>query len=57
VTTKERLLEIGPTDDGIDKTEESDQETLAATTADTLAELKEQQRVLAEKIFALEANF
>ena len=57
MTTKECLLEIGPTDNGIDKTEESDQETLAATTADTLAELKEQQRVLAEKIFALEANF
>ena len=55
--TKERLLKIGPADDGIDETKESDQETLAMMTADTLAELKEQQRVLAEKIFTLEADF
>ena len=55
--TAEERLEIELADDGIDETEESDQETLAATTANTLAELKEQQRVLAEKISALEADF
>ncbi|KAI0270922.1 hypothetical protein BGY98DRAFT_1100562 [Russula aff. rugulosa BPL654] len=37
--------------------EESDQATVAATTLATLAELKEQQKVLSEKIAALEADF
>jgi hypothetical protein len=37
--------------------EESDQATVAATTLVTLAELKEQQKVLSEKIAALEADF
>jgi hypothetical protein len=45
-TTEEHLSEIGPSDDRIVVTKESDQETLAAMTTDTLAELKKQQRVL-----------
>ena len=40
-----------------ESSEESDQATVAAMTLATLAELKEQQKVLFEKIAALEADF
>ena len=40
-----------------ESSEESDQATVAAMTLATLAELKEQQKVLSEKIAALEADF
>ena len=57
VMTEESFPEIELSDDGIDGGKESNQKTLAVTTANTLAKLKEQQRVLVEKISMLEVDF